>query len=161
MIVVGDASPLIALASIGQLKLLRGLYGSILVPAGVAAEIAEAGYLDLAQEAVEAGEWIETREVSDRALVSALEIQLDHGESEAIALAIEREADLLLMDERRGRQIATRLGVHVIGVLGILIAGKTAGLISEVRPLLDSLERETGFRLSSSLRDRVLETAGE
>jgi hypothetical protein len=105
--------------------------------------------------------WIVVRAVNDRMLVAALSLDLDPGEAEAIALAVETNADLLLKDERRGRVAATRLGRRVVGVLGILIDAKLRGIVPAVRPLLDSLTTNGGFRLRQELRRRVLESAGE
>jgi predicted nucleic acid-binding protein len=105
--------------------------------------------------------WIQVRAVSDQLLVTALSLHLDVGEAEAIALAVESDADLLLMDERRGRVAALRLGRRVVGVLGALVEAKHRDLITEVRPLLDALASEAGFRISPELGARVLIAAGE
>jgi predicted nucleic acid-binding protein len=94
-------------------------------------------------------------------LAEALALELDAGEAEAIALAVEQGADLLLMDERRGRQAATRLKQRVVGVLGVLIEAKRHGNLPAVRPVLDALVSEAGFRISGALYARVLEAAGE
>jgi hypothetical protein len=88
---------------------------------------------------------IHVREVEDRDLIQALSLEVDAGEAGAIALAIEANADLLLMDERRGRLAATRLGRRVGGVVGVVVEAKAAGLIPAVRPILDALTREVGF----------------
>lgn len=99
--------------------------------------------------------------VRDRALIQALALELDRGEAEAIALAIESGADLLLMDERRGRAVARRLGARVVGVLGVLVEAKQRNLLDAVGPVLNALVAEAGFRIGAELHVRVLQAAGE
>src|SRR5262245_14078578 len=118
MIVVSDTSPITNLALIGYVNLLQQLYGSVVIPQAVSQEIAAvaprlAGIVDIQKV-----EWLEIRQAEDSALVTSLQLELDRGEAEAIALAIELKADLLLMDERRGRTVAARLGLTFVGLLG-------------------------------------------
>jgi uncharacterized protein len=94
-------------------------------------------------------------------VVTALEDKLDRGEAEAITLAVELQADLLLMDERLGRAEAARFGLRFIGILGVLIEAKGRGLLQRVEPILDALQHDAGFRVSEALRARVLQAAGE
>lgn len=93
--------------------------------------------------------------------MNALQLDLDKGEAEAIALAVESEAGLLLMDERRGRRAASRLGIPVVGVLGILVKAKETMLLPAVKPVLDDLRSKAGFRVSRQLYERVLQEVGE
>ena len=87
--------------------------------------------------------------------------ELDLGESEALALALEIRADLILIDEAAGRAMAKRMGVPFIGVFGVLLEAKRSGLIGAVLPLLDRLQNDHGFYLSAPVRDEVLRLAGE
>jgi predicted nucleic acid-binding protein len=160
VIVVSDASPLIALAAVGRLELLRQLYAEVLLPEAVYEEVTAVQDAPGAVEVRTSG-WIHTQPLRDRMLAEALALELDAGEAEAIALAVEQGADLLLMDERRGRQAATRLKQRVVGVLGVLIEAKRHGNLPAVRPVLDALVSEAGFRISGALYARVLEAAGE
>ena len=161
MIVVSDASPLIALAAVGQLDLLHDLYGEVLVPEAVQNEVTLVRPAAPGAAAVSLAGWIRVLPVQNLALVAAMSVELDPGEAEAIALAVEEGADLLLIDERRGRIAASRLNQRVVGVLGILVEAKQRNLISLVRPVLDALASQTGFRVSQALRDRILLVAGE
>lgn len=161
MIVVSDASPLIALAAVGWLRLLPVLYGEVLIPEAVHREVTIANPRAPGAAEVGVAEWIGVQPVRERALIAALSVELDPGEAEAIALAVQSGANLLLMDERRGRAVAARLGTRVIGVLGVLIEAKKGGVLPAVRPVLDALATGAGFRLSEALYHRVLEAAGE
>jgi predicted nucleic acid-binding protein len=110
---------------------------------------------------VQTFEWIQKTEVVNRALVTALELELHSGEAEAIALAIELNADLLLLDERQARIVASCFGLKFTGILGILIESKHKGIISAVKPVLDDLIAIAGFWITKSLYQRVLESVGE
>ena len=161
MIVVCNATPIIALAAVGQLDLLRAVYGEILIPDDVFHEVAVAGAGEPgAHEVTEAG-WIKRQTVHNAALVNALGLELDLGEAEAIALAVEQSAGLILLDERRGRHAAARLGLTVAGTLGVLIAAKDRGLLALVRPVLDALRMQAGFWIGDELHGAVLQVAGE
>ena len=74
---------------------------------------------------------------------------------------MEIHADAVLIDERRGYEVAVQLGLRTIGILGILLGAKSAGFLPAVKPVLDALQKDAGFWLSESLRKQVLVTAGE
>ena len=97
----------------------------------------------------------------NQALVAVLRRDLDRGEAETLALAVELKADLVLLDEKEGRHAASRLGLHSLGALGILLQAKRLGAVTEVRSLLDALREQAGFFLSDSLYWQVLEQADE
>lgn len=160
MIVVSDTSPLLNLALIGRLDLLALLYHEVLIPPTVYSELsrADAGppLIDL-----ESTPWIAVAPVGDRSRVLELRAEVDAGEAEAIVLAVERRADLLLVDERRGRRVAVSLGLRVTGLLGALAEAKQRGLVSQVKPLLDDLRVRAGFWIGEDLYTEVLGTLGE
>jgi predicted nucleic acid-binding protein len=161
MIVVSNTSPLTNLVAIGQFDLLRRLYASLYIPAGVWEDLNASGQHWPGRDEVAAADWIQTRAVKNQTLVTALRRDLDRGEAESIALALELSADLVLMDEREGRHAAQRMGVPVIGVVGILIEAKAQGAIDSIRPHLDALRQTAGFYLSQSLYQYAVLLADE
>ena len=161
MTIVSDASPLIGLARIGRLDLLRQLYGEALIPEAVRHEIVEAGAGQPGADEVRTADWIHPRRVANEPLARALQQTLDAGEAEAIALALESGADLLLMDERQGRAAAQHLGLSCVGLVGVALEAKGQGLLEAVQPFLDALRDQAGFRLAEELYQRVLRDEGE
>lgn len=159
MKVVSDASPLIALSAIGRLSLLRHLFPETLIPEAVHREI-QVESRPGASEVLQAA-WIQTQSVESGHLLSALTEELDLGEAEAITLALETEADVLLIDERRGRQVARRLGCRVLGLLGALVQAKRQGHLVELTPVLRELDEIAGFYVAGDLRRQVLDSVGE
>lgn len=155
MIVVCNATPLIALAAVGQIDLLRALYGEILIPEAVFREVVVVGAGEAGEHEVSTAIWIKRHAVRNGALVKALELDLDAGEAEAIALAVEQNAGLILLDERRGRHAATRLDLTLAGTLGVLVAAKDRGLVRSIRPLLDTLRTQAGFWIGDELHAAV------
>ncbi len=161
MTVVSNTSPITSLAAIGQLDLLRQLYSSIVIPQAVYDEMVGLGYTVPGAIAVQTLPWIETRQVINRIFVGELQNELDAGESEAIALAIELTADLLLIDEYPGRIIASSLGLNLTGLLGILLVAKRRGIIPAVKPVMDDLISQAAFRVGDRLYADILQSAGE
>lgn len=161
MIVVSDTSPIINLAVIGQLNLLHRLYGTVVVPQAVYEEIVVEGVGQAGAVEVKQASWVEVKQITNRPLVTSLEGDLDIGEAEAIVLAVELKADLLLIDERKGRAVANRLGVNHIGLLGILIQAKHEGMISTAGSVMDDLKSKAGFWIGQDLYDHILQVVGE
>ena len=163
-IVVADAGPLIALARIERLSLLFALYGSVVVPETVLAELCVESDRPGARvlSAALAEGVIEPRPLPRDcdADIANLGLLLDPGESAAIVLAQEMRCRFLLIDERRGRQIARRRGIPVVGLAGTLLAAKQRGLLESVRSVLTALSQQ-GYRLSDTLVEEVLRLAGE
>lgn len=161
MVVVSDASVLINLAWLGKLHLLNTLYGELLVPLAVWQEIVVKGAGKPGAAEVETAIWLQFQPVKNTSLVRALQQDLDAGEAEAIALALEVTADLLLMDERLGRATAQHLGLRSLGLIGVLLLAKKRSLITHIKPDLDYLRQVAGFYISEPLYRRVLQDVGE
>lgn len=153
MIVVSDTSSVSALLRIGKCDLLRRLYREVVIPEAVKTELLFA-FSNLP-------EYLHCEKVLQRSNVERLQMELDIGEAEAIVLAREKHADMLLIDEKRGRQAAIREGIPIIGLVGVLLLAKGNGLISSLRELINRLEIEADFRLSDQLKHNAFEQAGE
>jgi len=158
MIVISDTSVITNLIQLDQLSLLQQLFGDIILPQKVFDELSKVpDQIDI----IEKTNWIEIKQISDRDHFEKLITTLDPGEAEAIVLAIELKADALLIDEKKGRKIAQEYGIVITGLLGILIKSKAENLIQEVKPILDKLIFEIGFRISPKLYRDILEKVDE
>ncbi len=161
MIVVADASPLIFLGELERLDLLRMLFTRVIVPNEVHAEVVERGAGLPGSAALAAAAWIEVVPAVDPSpLLASLRTGLDLGEAAAIVVALRERADVVLIDERKGRDVARRTGLEVLVTLGLLLRAKRAGLVAAIRPLLDELVRH-GFWITDAVRERVLAAALE
>ena len=163
-LVISNTSPLTNLAVIGRLDLVRTQLTTVAVPAAVWREtmaLSHSGGRLALLEARQAG-WLRVVKITNPALASSLRLSgLDEGESEAIALAAESSARLLLRDEKKGRRAARRLAVPVTGALGILAKGRRMGDVQSVKREIERLRAEAGFFISEAVEVRILEIAGE
>jgi len=153
MIVVSDTSPITSLLQVGQCELLARLYGEVLIPPAVHGELLPAHPV--------LPDFLRVEPARNRADVQRLQSELDLGEAEAIVLAKEMTADLLLVDESDGRRVALREGVSIIGLLGVLVQAKRSELITSVRELTARLEDIAGFRVADAVKDVIFRNAGE
>lgn len=160
IVVVSDASPIRALDHLGLLALCRDLYGSVVVPEAVQQELLQSTTTCRALEITDYA-WFEVR----RPLINPHDLgvptDLDAGEIDAIGLALELNADLVLIDERKATDVARSLGLTTIGVLGVLLEAKRGSLLKHVMPCVDRLIAEQGFFVSRSVRERIAQLAGE
>jgi uncharacterized protein len=145
--VVSDSTCLIGLERVGKLDILPALFDSVMIPPEVEREFGGTFA------------WLKVENLSNNLLVAALEMIVDAGEAEAIALASERNC-LLISDDKQARTAAKRLGIAIIGTVGILIRAKQNGIITEIKPILDALDANE-FRISRALREEALKIAGE
>ena len=152
---VVDTGPLIILYQIGLLPLLRDLYERLFIPEAVRDELLKGP----SGQAILASGLVEVKPVSDIGSVEILRAFLDEGEAEAIQLARELQATIII-DERRGRRVAKSLRLRVRGTLGILLELKRRGLIDSVKSFIDRMF-EKGYYLSEELVTEVLKIAGE
>jgi len=146
---VSNSSCLIALELVGRLDLLRGLYGTVVVPSAVAHECGS-----------RLPTWFRVQPVKNQGMTHTLRLELGPGESEAIVLASEISAARLILDDKKARRIAQQLGLPVTGTLAVLLRAKQNGLIANVRDVLDDLA-EADFRVSDALVQDTLRRAGE
>ncbi len=160
MIVISDTGPLIALARIQQLGILKELYGQIYITSSTRTELLVKGKGNYGYEELRKADWIVVREIKDILAVRVLELELDSGEAETIILAKEVKADLVLMDESIGRAIAHALGIKVKGTVGLLLIAKQKGLMVTIKPLLNAL-REKNVWIGDDVYKEALRLAGE
>lgn len=161
MIVVCNATPLIGLASINRFDLLPKLFGQINISQAVYNEAVVVGRSEGgAKDEITAATWIKTISVHDKLAVDVLLDEMDLGEAETIVLARELQADLVLMDEKKGRRKLAQMGLTKIGTVGILLKAKQEGLLPQIAPDLLKL-RKQGFSISQPVIDEVLKEARE
>lgn len=159
---VSNASVLIGLSSIGMLGLLYKRFPEgILIPSAVYREVVDQGKGRTGANEVAKSNWIEVRKVEDQKLVALLRAELDEGEAEAIALAHQTVARVILLDERDARYTAQRMNFRVLGTIGVLIWAKKVGEIETLAKYLEKLQSEGNFRFSKVLFKRVLKEVGE
>lgn len=136
VLIISDTSCLIALDRINQLDLLQELFQQIVTTQEVKEEFGK-----------ELPEWIQIIAVQNTDKVQELEAVLDKGEASAIALALETERSLLIIDEKKGRKVAQSLNIEIIGTLKVIQMAKQKGIIKSARPLIKDLQK-AGFRFS-------------
>lgn len=161
MIVVADTSVLINLCCVGQDGLFRLLFQEVFIPPEVAVEFTRLASSTSRFASLKLPTEIKQQSPSSWPDAVRAAAGLDSGEAAALALAVEIRADAVLIDERRGYEIAIQLGLRTVGILGILLRAKSAGFLPAVKPVLDALQCDAGFWLSESLRKQVLQVASE
>lgn len=159
MPLVSNAGPILSFVRAGHLPLLRAVTGSLRIPDAVYAEIMADSPGKPGIDAARHGAWLIRTSVQDRSIVDQLPPQLHLGEREAIALAKELDAALLI-DDRAARREAHRLGLDYFGSLRILKEAKDRGIIPAAQPVLDDL-MAAGMYLSETLYQAFLQTLGE
>lgn len=144
MIVVSDTTPLISLLKIERLDLLNKLFGQVLIPQAVFDELTADGRFKLEADQIRQKKFIIVRAVKNPEAASLLKraTGLDQGESEAIILTDELTADLLLMDEAKGRTVSFQMGFKIMGTIGILMAAYEENELTadEVRECVEGLQ---------------------
>lgn len=158
--VVSNSSPLIHLAKIGHLDLLKYFFDKIIVSEVVYNECVIEGKGREDAKKIEKAEWIKVTKIKDENLKKALMMVLDEGEAEAIVLALEESADLILLDDYEAREVARNYELTITGVIGILIRAKEEGKIGGLKEELKKL-KETGFWLSDDLYTKILRGSSE
>ena len=157
--VIADTSPIQYLYQIGLLDVLNVLYGQITIPEAVEGELNVGRARGLSLPDVSSISWMIVKRPQGQALLPLVP-DLGPGEREAIALAIETNNSLLILDDALARKHAQLLGVTTTGTLGVLLKAKQTGHLKAVEPALDHLEA-LGFYLDAATRSAVLKLAQE
>jgi predicted nucleic acid-binding protein len=147
--IISDTSCLIILTNIGELELLRKVYQQIITTQDIQNEYGET-----------LPDWIEIEVVKDKYRQQLLEMQIDRGESSAIALALETPDSTIILDDYKARKIADHLGLIFTGTIGVIIKAKLNGIIPSIKPLLEKI-KQTDFRLSADIELQALKEANE
>lgn len=148
-IIISDASCLILLDKIGHIEILQRLFGEIVTTNEVSREFDQP-----------LPKWIKLQEPTDKNYQTIIEASLDKGEASAIALAVEQDDCLLIIDDMKGRQFAMQLRLNITGTLGVIVTAKKAGLLKSVKPILEQI-KQTNFRMSEKVEQEILQKAGE
>lgn len=156
-LLIADAGPLITLAAIGRFELLRDLASDVVVPRRVFEEVL-AGAPRPGSVEIRA-DWIRVADAKQE-LADAFALMIDRGEAEALALAKELPASLLVVDDLRARRVAAELGLRFTGTLGILDLARRTGLITSLRAELGKLQG-AGFHIAETMAAEFLRLAGE
>lgn len=147
--IISDTSCFIILANIGELELLHQVYGQIVTTIDIANEYGEI-----------LPDWVKIETVKDKYRQQLLEMQIDKGESSAIALALETPDSTIILDDYKARKIADQLGLIFTGTIGVIIKAKLTGIVPSIKPVLEKI-KQTNFRLSSDIELQALMEAGE
>jgi len=159
---VSNTSPVSNLAAIGRLSLLKSQFSEIWIPTFVREELnahPDPRTLEAIREVLDRG-WIRCASPAKSRLLDVLLLHLHRGEAEAIALAVDLSVDLVVIDEQEGRELASRVGLQVTGVLGVLLRGKRDGDVTALKPEIQALREKANFFIAPFLEAEVLAAAG-
>ncbi len=156
MQLISNSSPLIALSTLEKLDILKTLFGNIIIPEAVYDEVFTRGF-----DKVSVPGFLAIEKISDKNLMVSLEMQIGYGESEVIALALERKITRVLIDDKQARKIAENLGLKVMGTLGVLILAKEKQLIKDIKPLVLELIEKINFRIDRNVLNKALRLVNE
>lgn len=147
--IISDTSCFIILSKIGELDLLRAVYGQVSTTTDIAEEFKETF-----------PDWIKIETVADKYRQRILETQIDKGEASAIALALETPDSLLILDDDKARKVARNLGLNFTGTVGVIIKAKLDAVIPSIKPYLEKI-KATDFRISTELESLALKMTHE
>ena len=146
-IVIADTSCFILLDNIGELELLKALFGQVTTTSTIAQEFG-----------ADLPEWVEIRTVSNMQFQFTLDV--DAGEASAIALALESGPSLVILDDDKARKLAKKLNLNITGSLGLLLRAKKEGIIPSIKPIIEKIQ-QTNFRYSQKVLAEILSLAKE
>lgn len=147
--IISDTSCFIVLSNIGELDLLRQMYGQVVTTQDIVAEYGSS-----------LPEWVGVLTPKDILRQRILEIQVDKGEASAIALALEVVDCTLILDDHKARRVAEKLGIEITGTLGVIIKARQKGLFPSIKPYLEKL-KQAHSRIAPALEAEALKEAGE
>ena len=147
--IISDTSCFIILTNINELDLLYKTFGQIITTVEIAIEFGET-----------LPDWVEIKAASDKYRQQILELQIDKGEASAIALALEMEDSVVILDDYKARKTAEHLGLKITGTIGVIVKAKLNGIIPSIKPFITKI-RDTNFRISEEIEKRALIEAGE
>lgn len=159
--IIANSTPLINFSAIHRLDILEQLFGKIYIPTAVEQELLEKGKdypsaTELKERWFQNTAWIETLTVQDLLVCRMLKMQVDNGEAEAIALALERKPQWLILEETEGRRIAKSYEIPIIGSIGCLVEAKRRQIIPALKPLLDAMQTDARFWIHRDLYTHIL-----
>lgn len=147
--IISDTSCFIILSNIKELDILQKIYGQVMTTIEIATEFGE-----------HLPDWVVIQQVNNKYSQQLLEMQIDKGESSAIALALEIPDSTIILDDNKARKIANQLGLNITGTIGVIVKAKLNGIIPSIKPILSKI-RLTDFRLTIELELLALKEAGE
>jgi len=148
-IIISDTSCLILLYKIDELELLKDLADNVFITKTIKKEFGRT-----------LPDWIHVKSPTDKHYQQILEMDFDPGEASAIALSLETENTILIIDDLKGRKVAEKLRLKYSGTFGLILKAKQNGIVTTIRPVLNKI-KETDFRFSESLFRTILNEAGE
>ena len=148
-IIISDTSCLILLFKIDELDLLKKLSDKVFITKTIKQEFGKS-----------LPDWIEIKSPSDDHYQQILEMELDAGEASAIALSLETDNSILIIDDLKGRKVAERLKLKYSGTFGLILKAKQEGILTNIRPIINKII-QTNFRFSENLLETILREAGE
>jgi uncharacterized protein len=160
MRVLSNTSPLMNLAAIGREDLLHNIFSEVITTPAVLEEL-EAGGTGAPAADARRWPWLSQYVPRNSDTVKVLSLQLDRGEAHTLAAALEIKSDLVLLDEKLGRRVATNLGIAVLGTVGVLLAAKRRALLPTLRSALDDLRNKAGFWIGDEVYEQALLLADE
>lgn len=158
--VIVNSTPLIALCHVNQLVVLKQLYGEITIPKAVYDEISVKEDSICKKTVDESLDWIHVQEIQNYVAKTMFKSQLHEGEVEVMILAMEQQADIVIIDDQNAKKYAKYLKLPVTGTLGVLMKAKQNGYIAELKPILDRMI-QNGIYIKANLIELCLKQVGE
>ncbi len=161
MVIISDTSCINNLLVINKLNLLHQIFGEIIIPPAVYDELVAYESINPDISKIDSFIWIKIKPITNLVLYEYLLNYLDNGEAQAITLAQELKAELLVVDESAGREIAKQYGLVVTGTIGVIVQAKKLGIIPHVKEILDNLRNISGFWINQKFYNEVLQQVNE